>query len=98
MSAKYTLGPWRVGRWPEIVATDERETIVCEVSGAMSNPQAMADAQLIAAAPELLELLEEYGLQFNDEDEARAEFGIDAVSRELRRRAAIAKATGKEDV
>lgn len=57
MKAKHTPGSWKIGDWPQIVATDARETIVCNITGASSNEQATADARLIAAAPDLLEAL-----------------------------------------
>jgi hypothetical protein len=53
-----------------------------------------ANDRLIAAAPDLLEALNQYALPFTDQKEARAEFGDLEVDRELVRRAVIAKATG----
>lgn len=51
-----TPGPWRVD--PDdatsVLASDDRVTIVACVTGASSNPVAVADAHLIAAAPDLL--------------------------------------------
>ena len=35
----------------EVWAKDDRDTIICEISGAPSNPQARADHNLIALAP-----------------------------------------------
>lgn len=55
-----------------------------------------ANARLIAAAPDLLEALQQYRIGFTDEAAARAEFGNYEVDRELKRRAAIAKATGEQ--
>ncbi len=54
-----------------------------------------ADARLIAAAPELLEVLQSYSLpiDMNNIGLSVIEFGSDAVQRELNRRAVIAKAT-----
>ena len=40
-------GPWQTV-FPEILATDPRQTIVCTVSGAASNSEAQHDAALIA--------------------------------------------------
>lgn len=77
--SKHTPGPWKT--WtlspdsdPEcrlIVTTDDGEAEVC---GIVPNPE---DARLIAAAPELLELLERYvasdeGIEDNLTAEARA--------------------------
>ena len=42
-----------------ILADDERQTIICNFSASLKNPEVMADAALIAAAPELLRALEE---------------------------------------
>lgn len=54
--ASHTPGPWTIdGR--DICATDERKTIVCEVTGGLQNPVMHADARLIAAAPEMLTML-----------------------------------------
>ena len=55
-----------------------------------------ANARLITAAPDLLEALQQYGIGFTDESAARAEFGDYEVDRELKRRAAIARATGEQ--
>jgi hypothetical protein len=55
----HTPGPWVVdadeGR---ILATDARQTIVVDsFGGSISNPAVLADARLIAAAPEMLNAL-----------------------------------------
>ena len=57
METKHTLGPWvicsdRVSP-PTIIAPGVFD--ICEMSGAASNEGVMADAKLIAAAPDLLE-------------------------------------------
>lgn len=52
----HTPGPWKA-RGRLILADDDRETIVCEVTGSPDNPESQADARLIAAAPEMLALL-----------------------------------------
>lgn len=55
-STKHTPGPWKVVGM-EVHACDDRATVVCEVTGASTNPVAVADARLIAAAPEMLAAL-----------------------------------------
>jgi hypothetical protein len=58
METKWTDGSWFVEHgslW--VLSDDPRATIIAEVSGAPSNPQALADARLIAAAPDLYEAL-----------------------------------------
>lgn len=56
--SKHTPGPWII-KGLSVRATDARETIICEVTGAEGNPIAVADTRLIAAAPEMLEALQE---------------------------------------
>lgn len=61
-----------------------------------------ANARLIACAPELLEALMEYSLPYSDEDlqsladctTGMGEVGPDTARREIKRRAALAKAIG----
>ena len=52
--AKATPGEWEAVPgamgW-RVLAKDERATIVCDVSGALSNPESTGDADLIANAP-----------------------------------------------
>lgn len=59
--------------------------------------EAIANAILWAAAPDLLEALRKYELPIDINNIALSciEFGSEAVERELQRRAAIAKATGE---
>ena len=85
----YASGPWTVGR----CSWNEDGNVCYELIGIKQG--CAPDARLIAAVPELLEVLNQYALPFTDEKEARAEFGDLAVDRELVRRAAIAKATGE---
>mgnify|MGYP006372405023 CR=1 FL=1 len=58
--------------------------------------QCVAAVRAKSAEADLLEALQQYGIGFTDESAARAEFGDYEVDRELRRRAAIAKATGEQ--
>lgn len=59
--SRHTPGPWSADNTGihgyRVLANDERRTIVCDVTGSVSNTQARADAHLIAAAPELADAL-----------------------------------------
>ena len=52
-----TPGPWRVtvDGPPQVRCVTHT---VCDITGARSNPQAMADARLVSAAPDLLSACE----------------------------------------
>jgi hypothetical protein len=96
MSA-HTPGPWQahVGQNGDVMTMDGLAIAECCLRySSIEEPAQLANTVLIAAAPELLEALNQYALAFTDQKEARAEFGDLAVDRELVRRAAIAKATG----
>lgn len=94
--AKHTPGPWRVEvdtgpeaawerKWPTIHA-EKYEVVGCE--GLYGDYETdMANARLIAAAPDLLDAL----VQFVDEFEGCYADGEPAM---IKARAAIAKATG----
>lgn len=93
--SNHTPGPWLIdGR----VIRSKFGGQICMFSTWISQTANETDgnARLIAAAPELLEALQQYGIDFTNEEAARAEFGDRQVDRELMRRAAIAKATGGE--
>ncbi len=104
MSAQHTPGPWwttdhgirDVGGYIAHTISVQRyegqdERYAFEVA------QRDADKRLIAAAPDLLEMLQSYSLPIDADNIALSciEFGSEAVERELKRRAAIAKATGQ---
>jgi len=56
--SKHTPGPWVVDAEDNrILATDKRETIICSLSATCRNPGVLADAHLIAAAPDMLAAL-----------------------------------------
>lgn len=110
MSAKHTPGPWEFDGncvWADAiqgyVADPQTEDILSGEYVPLSEAQEQweANARLIAAAPELLEALQEaYGAP-TDLTNAKCHVGITTVerchrcSRELKARAAIAKATGE---
>ena len=97
MSAfKGTPGPWEVGEDGDVIWGPEwegRKTFVASVPF-NKTPRTEADARLIAAAPELLEALEEL---MSDVLDIR---GVDVEEYKpegfKRARAAIAKATGEQ--
>lgn len=106
MRTEHTPGPWHLvppdapKSWPMIAAkVGERKPLICclEYSkrGPIYHDDAVANARLIAAAPELLEAL----------IEMVRDFGVDGLGGEFedgeckvvdKARAAIAKATGGE--
>lgn len=53
--SKHTEGPWFQGTDPRQIESGNG-TIIAVVSGAASNESTIADARLISAAPELLDL------------------------------------------
>jgi len=105
-TAQHTPGPWAV--IPKKTPQGDIATVYNTPDGWVSihattwlnigdQQVAMANARLISAAPDLLEALQSYSLPIDLENIALSciEFGSEAVNRELRRRAAIAKATGE---
>ena len=84
MADKHTPGPWKIGTPPpngeQTVGTDQGLMVAVATTGA--GVQTKANASLIAAAPDLLDALEELV----------AEFGVCGLTEKAR--AAIAKATG----
>jgi hypothetical protein len=97
MNAKHTPGPWIYDAQcidPIIIATEDRETGLARVqswSGTPSGEECIANARLIAAAPELLQALKgllAYTLHI-------MEPGDNAET--LAARAAIAKAEGRAE-
>jgi hypothetical protein len=56
--SKTTPGPWVIDTENNLIhALDDRHTIVCSFATTLKNTSAMADASLIAAAPDLLNAL-----------------------------------------
>ena len=86
MADKHTPGPWKIGTPPpngeQTVGTDQGLMVAVATTGA--GVQTKANASLIAAAPDLLDVLEELV----------AEFGVCGLTEKAC--AAIAKATGEQ--
>jgi hypothetical protein len=56
--SKHTAAPWIIDAENNLIhSADDRHTIVCSI-GNIKHPAVMADARLIAAAPEMLLVLE----------------------------------------
>lgn len=95
---KHTPGPWHsTGRY---VGSGHAKMNICECSdnsGCWSNaPEAVANARLIAAAPELLEALVLALPYVTDAEGFPEQFKPGVVARHVAQiRAAIAKATGE---
>lgn len=94
MNTKHTPGPWHVGRKQNHGGTTSAERIVSEDGEAICaelswHDDGEANARLIAAAPELLEMLERCEMWLSTAPDGRA------MQRACQ--AVITKATGKED-
>lgn len=93
----HTPGPWNVyAERNGSVRVDSAEVVVANANG--GSPECLANARLIAAAPELLKALKEYA----DPDDCDADGAPDAdnsrhgeTCRWCRAQSAIAKAEGK---
>lgn len=55
--SKHTPSPWSV-KEGHIIGADDRQTIVCSFHGPLAHEMVLADALLIAAAPDLLVALQ----------------------------------------
>ena len=69
----YTPGPWKTIAWGGLLEIRQESNLVCgiarvgyEKDGALPNPQTIANASLIAAAPELLEALQSLNTSYLD--------------------------------
>ena len=81
---KHTAAPWHHGGY-EI--QDDKGALICNLSGWRGEQQTLANARLIAAAPELLEALKELCDVTDTNDYNEAAF--------FKAEAAIAKAEGQ---
>ena len=107
MTTQHTPGPWRVilddtgGQftgWPSVSASDELDCSIVhragfkqEYWGDLSQREAIANARLIAAAPELLTALEPFVLANSSEEFVTLVVRSNDIKNA---RAAITKATG----
>ena len=94
MADKHTPGPWKIGTPPpngeQTVGTDQGLMVAVATTGA--GVQTKANASLIAAAPDLLEALQDCERVMSAELK-----GLLVIQPELKNaRAAIAKATGEQ--
>lgn len=100
MSAGHTPGPWywlppTPGGYRIVCGYGFRRQSIARVHRHLDIEPVEANARLIAAAPDLFDSLTEYQIPLSGSRERdEAEFGALEVERELRRRAAISKATG----
>ena len=91
MTVKHTPGPWKIGTPPpngeQTIGTQSGLMVAVAVTAVNFKQQTIANARLIAAAPDLLDALQSI---IEDID---SDFGTDYDYNKAR--AAIAKATGK---
>lgn len=99
--AEQSHTPWFASISPEdgirVLALDPRSTIICEIPCAYTNEEAVRDAYLLAAAPDLLEAAR-LGLEVAESwihDQLDGTSSLEEALAEVAPiRAAIAKATG----
>ena len=89
----HTPGPWRIGTAPpngeQAIGTIRGMMVAVATTGVGMEKETLANARLIAAAPELLDALQGMLEVFGDE------FGIGSSETCDAARAAVAKATGE---
>lgn len=101
---KHTPGPWQMhddDYCPEqiygnleLIDGKIRGTLICEIQGDMDEPKNLANARLIAAAPDLLAACQAWDEGFIDGESFDAEqFRVWVNEHRRMARAAIAKAT-----
>lgn len=98
---EWTPGPWPVDEDARVLACDDRSTIICLPSASPSNPTVMADAHLLAAAPDLYAALESItehlvGVMSQMEAQGHVRFanGVGGIPTIKQARAALIKARG----
>ncbi|MDO4708233.1 MAG: hypothetical protein Q4B94_00150 [Pseudomonadota bacterium] len=89
--SKHTPGPWSAR---DIYVRDKNDTIVALMGDEVE--QSLADARLIAAAPELLEALKELVAWDLESLPEEVSLGYSGIEQDIARaKAAIVKATGE---
>jgi hypothetical protein len=71
MKTKHTPGPWVVGYTAETATVDAECRMICELENYYGDED--ANAKLIAAAPDLLEALQEIERRLVDPDNPRSQ-------------------------
>jgi hypothetical protein len=103
--SKHTPGPWSVDAEDSDLFTQETHRIwinadgmhICYVDGPR-NPERLANARLIVAAPDLLEALIFYMSAFGQHLEFQGQkFDEQQIEADKKARAAIAKAIGEQE-
>jgi hypothetical protein len=96
---KHTPGPWEATDQGDVVMGDDRATIIAWCGDAEDNPEMgeatmLANARLIAAAPDMLRALKDL-TRFCDAVRVQVGMGKTQLARLEQARAAIAKAEGR---
>lgn len=86
----YTPGPWHVSNEGKLVIRDDEWFVPVATAGYATNDEELATAKLIAAAPDLLEALQELVFLYEHDE------GCRELTEYKRAKAAISKALGEE--
>lgn len=90
---KYTSGPWEIQKAEDAYCiASVGNLVIMPTAGKVKHDNSEADANLIAAAPDLLEALETIVKSLSDQDD---EGMIEHAEQMIAARAAIAKAIGQ---
>jgi len=80
MEYKHTPGPWRRSSYGFQVLGNNNHVSVCHLDGKQGEEIQMANAQLIAAAPEMLKSLIELRNYFGEHDKSITEHKMFAIA------------------
>lgn len=86
----FTPGPWHVSNEGKLVIRDDEWLVTVATAGYATNDEELATAKLIAAAPDLLEALQELVFLYEHDE------GCRELTEYKRAKAAISKALGEE--